>query len=139
MLLRGKFYLYLRLLGGRALAPALASAPASAPASAASLAPSLVFADAPAFALTPALAFALALKPRHSSPPPPNSILVLKGRDDFGRIRPNAFVLLRGVVNKRLAMSRVMGRFHSGISHSRLRVALPLGVCSPERPCTLPL
>ena len=82
---------------------------ALAPASAASLAP------APALALTPALAFALlvlmlplcscsnscscsgsyfALRVCGASK-------VLKGRDDFGRIRPNVLVVIRGVFNKR--------------------------------------
>ena len=101
----------LPLSKGRALAPALAlaSALSFAPASAVSLAP------APALALTPALAFALLLLMLLLSLSlslcseriwsletlPLNSEQVLKGRDDFGRIRPNVFSLLRGCLLKR--------------------------------------
>ena len=112
----------LPLLRGRALAPA----PAFAPSSAASLAPAPALpvrgAFAPAPALTPALACALLLLLLSLMLPlmllllllllslllcsegiwsletlHPDSEQVLKGRDDFGRIRPNVFSLLGGV------------------------------------------
>ena len=106
---------------GRALAPALGLAPALAfaPASDASLAPAPALPVAPAcataLALTPALAFALLLLLLllllslllcsegiwSLKTLPPNSEQVLKGRDDFGRIRPNVFLLLEGVFKKR--------------------------------------
>ena len=104
------FLSLLPLLRGRALAPGLVFAPASA----ASLAPApaLLVASAfgPALALTPALAFALLLLLLllllslllcsegiwSLKTLPPNSEQVLKGRDDFGRIRPNVFLLSGG-------------------------------------------
>ena len=97
----------LPLSKGRALAPALAlaSALSFAPASAVSLAP------APALALAFALLLLMLLLSLSLSlcseriwsleTLPLNSEQVLKGRDDFGRIRPNVFSLLRGCLLKR--------------------------------------
>ena len=114
----------LPLLRGRALAPAPAFAPSSAASLAPAPALPVRGAFAPALALTPALACALLLLLLSLMLPlmllllllllllslllcsegiwsletlHPDSEQVLKGRDDFGRIRPNVFSLLGGV------------------------------------------
>ena len=109
-LLLGVLLSLVPLLRGRALAPFLALAPALAfaPASATSLASAPALAVAPAFAPALALAPSLALALLLLMLPILLLLLlllllaliqnrVLKGRGDFGWVRPNVFLLLRGV------------------------------------------
>ena len=92
-LLPPRWLLRLLLLRSLAPAPALAITPAFAP----------------ALALTPAVAFALYCAPLllllcsqgiwSLETLPPNPEQVLKGRADFGWIRPNVCFIIRGVFN----------------------------------------
>ena len=106
-LLGDPFLSLLPLLKGRALAPALAFAPASA----ASLAPALALTPALCFALVllmllllllPLLLLSLLLCSNGLWSLETLPLIVLKGRKDFERIRPNVgFSLLRGCLVKR--------------------------------------
>ena len=104
-----------------------------------SRAPAPALAVAPALALTPSLAFALPLlllsvcsKGIWSFDP--NSEEVLKGRDDFGRIRANVLLLLGGMFNKRGRITTSDGK-RMTVSRGEVLRALARGSqLSPEVP-----